>query len=74
MDQPDRSEATADGERPGRTVVPGGPAEQIPDEEAAAAARDLGSASRSCLVIIAILLALVLFACVALVARSLIGG
>ncbi|MDP8909642.1 MAG: hypothetical protein M3N47_11135 [Chloroflexota bacterium] len=77
MDQPDRTESNADGERgerPGRIVVPGGPAEQIPDEEAATAARDLGSASRSCLVIIAILLALVLFACVALVARSLIGG
>jgi hypothetical protein len=36
--------------------------------------RDLGSASRSCLVIIVILLALVLFACVALGLRAFIGG
>lgn len=74
MDQPERPESIADGERPGRIIVPGEPAERGPDEDAASAARDLGSASRSCLVIIAILLALVLFACVALVARSLIGG
>ena len=74
-DGPDRSDQPpADGERPRRVVVPGQPVDPVEDEETATAVRDLGSASRSCLVIIGILLALALFACVALVLRASIGG
>ena len=61
-------------ERPGeRLVVPGDP-ERRDDADVPADVRDLGSASRSCLVIILILLALVLFLCVALVFRGVFGG
>jgi hypothetical protein len=63
-----------EGEPPGRIVVPGQTSPLVGDEEAATEVRDLGSASRSCLVIIVILLALVLFACVALGLRAFIGG
>ena len=61
-------------ERPGRIVVPESPTPLVGDEDAETGVRDLGSASRSCLVIIVILLALVLFACVALVLRTFLGG
>jgi hypothetical protein len=60
--------------QPDQPDQPDRPVERFEDEDAATQVRDLGSASRSCLVIIGILLALVLFACVALVVRAVIGG
>lgn len=56
-----------------RIVVPGTPSRSGGDD-VPADVRDLGSASRSCLVIIAILLALALFLCAALVLRGIFGG
>jgi hypothetical protein len=61
-------------ERPGeQLVVPGNPGRRD-DADVPADVRDLGSASRSCLVIIVILVALVLFACAAIAIRAVVGG
>ncbi len=57
----------------GRLVVPGDPSARG-DADVPADVRDLGSASRSCLAIIAILLALALFVCLAIVFRTIWGG
>lgn len=57
-----------------RLIVPGSPGRHGDADDVPADVRDLGSASRSCLVIIAILLALVLFLCAFLVLRSVFGG
>lgn len=55
-------------------VVPGGLGRHGGDDDVPADVRDLGSASRSCLVIIAILLALLLFLCAFLVLRGIFAG
>lgn len=58
----------------GKIVVPAShhPAPP-PSEESPVNARDLASASRSCLAIIVILIILVLFACVAIAIRGAMG-
>ncbi len=57
----------------GRLVVPGDPSARG-DADVPADVRDLGSASRSCLAIIAILLALALFICLAVAFRAFWSG
>jgi hypothetical protein len=68
-DRPDPSDGQGPEARPDRFVVPGGQqrAEDLSDDDLLVEAqqvRDLGSASRSCVAIIAVLLIVALLVCV----------